>query len=343
MRRLAVLLSLALSCAGCGEEPRTREFSFFAFGTLVELTVAESDEATAQRARELAVERLERWHRDWHAWEPGPLESLNAALADEREAPAPADIRELIRRARALSAASGGRFNPAIGRLVGTWGFHSDEAPSGPPPDDETIESLVARDPTMDDLVLERETVRSHNSAVQLDFGAFAKGTALTWLSDAIRDMGIQNFLLNAGGDMVAQGSRGDRPWRIGVRDPRGTGVLASLEPGDGEAVFTSGDYERYFIWQGRRYHHIIDPRTGRPARGVRSVTVLHEDAGLADAAATALFVAGPDDWPAVAREMGIDFVMLVDAEGAIHLTPAMRDRVRIEAEPRPPVQVQTR
>lgn len=338
----AIAALVALPLGGCTEEPRTREFSFFAFGTLVELTVAETDEATARKARELAVTRLERWHHDWHAWDAGPLKDLNRELAAGRASEIPAALSGLIPRAKELSAASGGLFDPAIGRLVGMWGFHSDQAPAGPPPDGADIRALVERDPGMEDLVVEDGSVRSTNPAVQLDFGAFAKGVAVRRLGDAIRDMGIGNFLLNAGGDLVAGGQAADRPWRIGIREPRGTGVLAAVEPGDGEAVFTSGDYERYFNWRGTRYHHILDPRSGRPARGARSVTVIHPDPALADAAATALFVAGPGEWPATARRMGVDLVMLVDDQGEIHLTPAMRERVRIQAEPRPAVHVQS-
>lgn len=339
--RLAVVI-LVLAVAGCGRGADTREYSFFAFGTLVELTVIGAERDTAEAARALAAERLETWHHQWHAWQPGPLETLNDALAAGEPAPIPETLAGLIPRAAALARASGGRFDPAIGRLIGLWGFHADELPTGPPPPDGAVRNLVRRGPSMDDLVRSGGTVRSTNPAVQLDFGAFAKGMALRRLSAELADLGIHNFLINAGGDLVAAGTHGERPWRIGIRDPRGTGVLASLEPRDGEAVFTSGDYERFYRWEGKRYHHIIDPRTGRPARGVRSVTVIHGDAALADAAATALFVAGPASWPGVADAMGIQFVLLVDDQGTVHMTPAMRDRVRLEREPRPAVRIQT-
>jgi thiamine biosynthesis lipoprotein len=96
--------------------------------------------------------------------------------------------------------------------------------------------------------------------------------------------------------------------------------------------VFTSGNYERYFTWQGKRFHHIIDPRTGYPAEGTRSVTVIDSDATRADAAATALFIAGPDGWFKIARQMGIEQVLLFDDQDRIHMTPAMAARVELEA-----------
>lgn len=339
--RLAAV-ALLLTGAGCAKEPDTRHFTFYAFGTLVELTVAGTDEVTADRARALSARRLDEWHGQWHAWNPGPLQEMNDALAAGRRTPIPDSLSGLIPRAKTLSRASEGLFEPAVGRLIALWGFHADNAPAGPPPPDGEVRALAALRPSMDDLViLDDGTVRSTNPALQLDFGSFAKGIALSRLSNAIRGLGIRNFLLNAGGDLVVAGQRGDRAWRVGVRQPRGPGVLASIEPRDGEAVFTSGDYERYFDWEGRRYHHIIDPRTGFPARGVRSVTVIHEDAALADAAATAVFVAGPDTGPNVARRMGVDQVMLVDAGGTVHLTPAMEKRIDLEPEPGPDVRIQ--
>lgn len=341
MKRLASI-ALLLAAAGCDEPPDAREYTFYAFGTLVELTVSGTDEAAAHEARALAAARLETRHRQWHAWEPGPLTELNRSLGEVGRADIPESLAGLITRSQALSRASGGLFNPAIAKLISAWGFHADEAPSGPPPPAATIRDLASRRPTMADLVLEDGWVRSNNDAVQLDFGAFAKGMALQQISAELTGIGIRNFLLNAGGDLIAAGRHGERPWRVGIRQPRGSGVLASVEPRDGEAVFTSGDYERFFLWEGTRYHHIIDPRTGFPARGVRSVTVIHPDAGLADAAATALFVAGPGDWPGVAEDLGVNLVMLVDDEGTVHLTPAMRERLELVAEPRPDVRIQS-
>jgi thiamine biosynthesis lipoprotein len=155
--------------------------------------------------------------------------------------------------------------------------------------------------------------------------------------------MGVDDAIVNAGGDLRAIGTHGDRPWRIGIRHPRADGVIASVELGRDESVFTSGDYERYFLFRGKRYHHILDPRTGYPARGTASVTVISRDPGAADAAATALVVAGPDEWQAIAWSMGIRNVMLIDHQGRAHVTPSMAKRIRFEVEPPPEVIVSPR
>lgn len=340
-RALAATLALA-ALAACQRGAEVREFTFHAFGTLVELQVVGADAGLAERARAHAAARLDRWHADWHAWQPGPLTRLNRDLAEQGRAALPDELAGVLPRARELSQASGGLADPGIGALVALWGFHADEPPAGPPPDEHRIRALLQSAPGIGDLEIDNGRARSANPALQLDLGAFAKGIALARLDAELVQLGLDDFLLNAGGDLVAAGQRGERPWRVGIRRPRDGGVLASVEPRDGEAVFTSGDYERYFLWDGARFHHIIDPRTGFPARGVHSVTVIHPDAGLADAAATALFVAGPEDWPDTAGRMGVTLVMLVDDKGTVHLTPAMRERLKLEAEPQPDVRIQT-
>jgi FAD:protein FMN transferase len=337
--RAAPLVLLALLLLwGCGtrEEPVYRE-QLLVFGTLVDITIYGAETAHAQRAAAAIAADLEQLHASWHAWEPGALARTNQLLATTGRFAANPSVLPLITRAQQLSTASGGLFNPAIGNLVRAWGFHADLPAASEPPSAAEIERLLAERPRMEDIVIEGLMLRGTNPALRLDFGAFAKGVAVDLAIERLRDdFDIPNAIVNAGGDLRAIGRRGERAWRIGIRDPRGPGILASVEVDGDESVFTSGDYERYFEHEGMRYHHILDPRTGYPATGVSSVTVIHENAGDADAAATALFVAGPQDWHAVARAMGIRYVMVVDAEGSVHMNPAMAERVRFETPERP-------
>ncbi|MBK1692365.1 FAD:protein FMN transferase [Ectothiorhodospira mobilis] len=327
-----LLLAALLLLAGC-DRPEIHRERFFAFGTLVELNVYTRDAALARAGADAVRADLTRMHRNWHAWEPGPLQEVNQALArGEAIRPDPAVLAPILE-ARALSQRTEGLFNPAMGRLFALWGFQSDQA-AGPPPPPEAVAALLARDPDMADLQLEDGRLSTQNPAVQLDLGAFAKGYGVHRAVDHLQALGIENAILNAGGDLRAIGRPGDRPWRIGIRDPDGQGVLAGIEIRGDEAVFTSGDYERYFTHKETRYHHILDPRTGYPARGSRSVTVIHEDAGLADAASTALFIAGPGHWPRIAARLGVDKVLLLDAKGVAHMTPAMAERVAFREAP---------
>ncbi len=338
-RRLAALAVAALvtlaACDGGADDRVEHRETLYVFGTLVEFVIRDVPEARA-RAAVAAVERDFRlMHRDWHAWKPGELARLNTAIARGETFEASPHLLPLVRRSQELAARSDDLFNPAIGRLIALWGFHADEPPRGPPPSAEEVAQLAAARPRMSDLVIDGAAVRSRNPAVQLDFGAVAKGAALDRAVARLRAMGIDNAVVNAGGDLNTMGDAGERPWRVGIRHPRHWGVIASLEVAGGEAVYTSGNYERYREHEGVRYAHIIDPRDGMPVHHIVSATVVAEEGTLADAAATALTVAGPDDWHRVARRMGVRYALLVDEDGVVYANPAMAERLSFaEGEP---------
>jgi thiamine biosynthesis lipoprotein len=153
--------------------------------------------------------------------------------------------------------------------------------------------------------------------------------------------MGVTDAVVNAGGEVHAYGRHGDRPWRIGIRDPRGPGVIAYVDIVGEESVVTSGDYEHYFEYQGRRYCHIIDPRTGYPAEGVRSVTVIHPSAGVGEAACKAFFLAKPKEWALLRQHMSVEQVMMIDDEGVVHLTPALAKRLHFVLQPPPKIVIE--
>ncbi|MGD8312162.1 MAG: FAD:protein FMN transferase, partial [Gammaproteobacteria bacterium] len=304
--------------------------SLFIFGTLVDITIHDAPAQQAAAAVAAVDDDFQHMHREWHAWKPGgELVELNRHLAAGESTTVSDFLLPLLLQARTLSIQSDGLFNPAIGRLIALWGFHSDEPPPGPPPNAEAIEVLVAANPEMQALDIAGNRVSSDNPLVQLDLGGFAKGYALNQAIVRLRSHGIDNAIVNAGGDLCVSGRHGDRPWQVGIRHPQGKGVIAALAVADGECVLTSGNYERYREYEAVRYAHIIDPRTGWPVRHVASATVIHTDGAVADAAATALTVAGPDDWQRIARRMELEYVMLVDENGTVYLSPAMAARVR--------------
>jgi len=333
----SLLVALLTGCRGAEPIYTTR---FPAFGTLVDLSIVGVDRTRAERASELLEQDFAYMHQAWHAWEPGPLGRVNRLVAEEDAFAAPPSVLPLIRKSQVLAEQTGNRFNPAIGHLVDLWGFHTDSPKCRPPPERARIERLVAAAPRMSDVQVNGLLMRSDNPAVKLDFGAIGKGYGIDLAMEHLRELGIANAILNAGGDARAVGDRGGQPWRVAIRRPGG-GVLGVITVSGDESLFTSGDYDRNFIYEGRTYHHIIDPRTGYPAEGARSVTVAHTDATTADAAATALFVAGPEGWYRLARRMGIRYVLLVDSEGTLHMNPAMAERfdgvheaVKIELSP---------
>lgn len=329
-----LLLCVVLCLQACADKPTEHRQTLYVFGTLVEITAYTENTTAFEEALNKLDLAFQAMHQDWHAWKgDGELIRLNRALARAESFPVSRDLGALLERGKSYSKQSDGLFNPGLGRLIGLWGFHQDELPQGPPPAAAAIRDLVAAAPRMSDLQIEASVVSSDNRRLAIDLGAYAKGHALNLAITQLKAAGLNDAIVNAGGDLCAAGMHGERPWRIGIRHPQGTGVIASLELSGDECALTSGNYERYRQHEGIRYSHILDPRSGYPVEHIASATVINRDGGLADAAATALSVAGPDAWQRIAGQMGVEQVMLVDESGRVYLTPAMQARVRFESE----------
>jgi len=326
-----VLMLALLFMAACSESTSEYRQTLFIFGTVVDLKLRSVGTEQAEEAVLIVDKAFQRMHKDWHAWKPGELRALNQSFASGQARPVTPFLLPLIAQSQELFEQSEGLFNPAIGKLIALWGFHSDELPSGPPPTSDSIAELVRQAPGMSDLEILNNQVRSHNPAVDLDFGGFAKGYALDIAIDLLHEQGVENAIVNAGGDLCVSGGHSGRPWRVGVRHPQGGGIIASVEALDGECVLTSGNYERYREHDGVRYPHIIDPRDGLPVRHIASATVIDGDGGRADAAATALTVAGAGDWFRIAKRMQLKYVMLVDEAGVVYMSPAMARRMEFQ------------
>jgi len=332
---LVTLIALAGWLGGCAKDLPSQHFRLLTFGTYIDLELIGVDRQTAEAARDQLQKDFDLMHQTWHAWEPGPVGRVNRFINEGKTMAAPPSVIPLIKTSQVLAEKSDYLFDPAIGQLIKLWGFHTSDLRPHEPPDKETIDFWVEQNPSIRDIQIEGFHLSSSNSAVKLDFGAIGKGYGVDQAISRLQEMGIKSAIVNAGGDLRAIGSRAGNPWRIAVTNPDGGGVFALIPVTGNEAVFTSGDYQRNFAWEGKWYHHILDPRTGYPAEGTASVTVMHPDATTADAAATALFIAGPDDWHRIAKQMGIKYVLLIDSEGAVHMNPAMQKRVELQKPPK--------
>ena len=336
MRLIGVVALLLLTLAGCARQPLYTQESYV-FGTRVEVSIYGEPEAKARRVTAQVLRDFDEMHHSLHAWEPGTLERMNGifALSPSQAAIAPGMI-AIIRDATRYSEQSQGLFNPAIGNLIRLWGFQSDTFVAKLP-DPAKIAELVRANPQMRDIVIDGILFHSTNPAVRLDLGGYAKGYALDVAASYLRSQGVKNALINIGGNILALGQHGDRAWRVGIQNPRGPGPIATLELHDGEAIGTSGDYQRYFKVGGKRYCHIIDPRTGWPAQGVQAVTVLippSAHAGtLSDVASKPIFISGSAGWRAAAQRMGVADVMFIDGQGHVELTDGMKQRLHFEPQ----------
>jgi len=327
------LLAVFAGLAGCDTQDPVSRGRISAFDTTMEVTLIGVDRGHAIEITRILEADLQLMDAAWHAWEPGPVSHMNTRF-NEGAAPfaAPPSVLPLLRLSKTLSEQSDDLFNPAIGHLARAWGFQGREPGCLKPPPEEIIDLIVAARPSMRDITIDGLRVSAKKQTVKLDFSGIQRGFAIDQAIARLQEFGVHNASINAAGDLRAIGSRDGHPWSVTIRGPADGGVFATLQISGNEAAFTAGPYKRSFTWEGDVYHDIIDPRTGYPAVGTAAVTVLHPNASTADAAATALFIAGPKDWHQVARKMGIRYVMLTDSEGQIHMNPAMRARVKLQS-----------
>jgi thiamine biosynthesis lipoprotein len=337
--RAALLLAGLAAAAACqppappaepASAPAVSRIDFTAFGSPVSLQLAGADPERASPALADIQAFLAVAGRDWYAYGDGELARVNAALAAGEPAPVSPELAAVIARALDLAARSGGRFDPAVGDLVTLWGFDRAErlAATLAPPSPAMVAAARGGAGTAADVTLADGVVRARRP-LRLDLGGIAKGTALARIGTRLTAAGIANALVDLGGSsLLALGNRGDRPWRAGLRHPRRDAVFATLALAPGESLATSGDYERAFTAGGRRYGHVLDPRTGAPATGAVAATVVSADPELADAAATALLVGGPAAFDALVTGLGVPVALLVTADGRLVTTPAMAARL---------------
>ncbi|MBS1144186.1 MAG: FAD:protein transferase [Proteobacteria bacterium] len=326
----------ALLLAACGRTP-LQEQQAYVFGTRVEVLVVSEEPEQGRKAIAAVLREFDRLHGAYHAWQPSELTTLNLAIFSGRPLKVSLELAEFAQEAQALAKQGDNLFDPGIGQLIKLWGFQADEFKAElPPPAD--IKTWLAGKPSIADIVIDGQTISSRNPKVALDFGGYLKGVALDRAAAILRQQGINNALINIGGNVMALGSKQGKPWRVGIQHPRQPGPLATVALADGEAIGTSGDYQRFFEVGGQRYAHLLDPRTGYPADHTQAVTVLipaGPRAGtLSDASSKPIFIAGPDGWRDMARKMDVGLVLRVDRDNRIFLTEALRQRLEFIGQP---------
>lgn len=324
-----IFFLLFLTLFACTKAPLQQQESFV-FGTRVELLIAGLDEAQARPAAAAVLREFDRLHRTYHAWQPSELSELNTAIAAGKTQTVSPEMAALIVEAQRIAAAGDALFDPGIGGLIKLWGFQSDEF-KAVLPDPAALAAWRAAQPGIADLRVDGLQVSSRNRAVALDFGGYLKGYALDRAAAILRAHGVHNALINIGGNVMALGTKNGERWRVGIQHPRQPGPLATVELDDGEAIGTSGDYQRYFELDGQRYCHVLDPRSGAPVMQTQALTVLvtaRPAAGtLSDAASKPLFIAGAA-WPALAAKLAVTQVLRVDAAGHIQISAALQRRL---------------
>jgi thiamine biosynthesis lipoprotein len=312
------------------------ERSRVTMGSPLQLTAWTSSEAAAIAAFDQVFaefERLDGLLSVWH--EASDITRLNRAAGDH-PIPVSRETVEVLMAAREAGDMTAGKFDITFGALSDLWRFDHDQDNVVPARSD-----VLARLPLIDYRAVTVDpaagTAFIRTKGMRVHLGGIGKGYAVDRAASILRSRALIDFMIQAGGDLYVAGTRGDRPWRVAIRDPRGPAdrVFATLDLSDG-TFSTSGDYERYFVKDGVRYHHILDPDTGESARGCRSVTLLTARAVAADALAKGVFILGPDEGMRLIERLdGVEGV-IVTAANDVRVSSGLKGRLQIVAMPTP-------
>jgi FAD:protein FMN transferase len=304
-------------------------------GTEIRLTAWGSDDPRAEVAFAAVFGEFDRLDAMMSVWTDGSdIQRLNAAAGDH-PVPVSTETREVLGVARQVSESTDGRFDVTFAALSGLWKFDAQDKDDRIPDRREIAQRLPLINYREVEVDEHAGTAFLKRKGMRVNLGGIGKGYAVDRSADILRRSGLRDFMIQAGGDMYVAGNRGDRPWRLGIRDPRGPAdrSFAMLDLTDG-TFSTSGDYERFFMKDGRRYHHILDLSVGEPARGCRSVTLVTERAVIADALAKGVFILGPDAGMAlIERTPGVQGV-IVSAKNEVLISSGLRRRLTLLAPP---------
>ncbi len=308
--------------------------SGLAMGSSLTLMAWTADDDPANRAFDAVFTEFNRLDALMSVWKPGSdVLRLNEA-AGQHPVPVSRETLEALTTARQISEWTAGKFDVTFGALSDVWKFDQDQDDSVPP-----ASAIAARvglinyrrlrlDEQAGTAFLERKGMRTH-------LGGIGKGLAVDHAVALLRQAGLKDFSIQAGGDLYVAGKHGDRAWRLGIADPRAPegAVFARVELED-STFSTSGDYERFFIKDGVRYHHILDPATGQPSRLSRSVTILSKRAILADGLSTGVFLLGPEKGMALIEQLPDVEGVIVGADNEVHVSSGLQGKLEIVHPP---------
>lgn len=260
-------------------------------GTRVEVQLWADDAVQAERLLRDAMAEFDRIEALMSTYIPASeMSRINASAAAEPQKIS-AELFALLERSLSVSDMTDGAFDISYDSVGYLYDFRA-----GKRPDTQAIaEQLDRVDYRLVELDNKAQTVYFKVPGVRINLGGIAKGYAVGQVIELLKEQGVEHALATAGGDTSLLGDRRGKPWIVGIRDPRKDEAVFTRLALENESISTSGDYERYFIEDGERYHHILQPSTGKPVRGVRSVTIIGPDATLTDALSTSVFIMGPE------------------------------------------------
>jgi len=322
---MAFGLILCLAVSPSASFGKTFKKNTVLMGTDIELIASDADEAKVNAAFDAAIAEMARIENEMSEWKEESPVSLINRMAGREAVAVPDELLHVIVAGQTISELSGGAFDLSWAAMRGVWKFSKGFEKVPAPEEIKKTQPLINyREIQLDQ---PRKTVFLKKPGMAIGLGGSAKGDAVDKAMHARGNAGVKNAVIKAGRDMRIQGPEDGQPWPIGIRHPRdknkllGTLALANI------SLSTSGDYERFFIKDGILYHHIIDPKTGYPARGCQSVSILAPDTMTSDALSTAVFVLGPEKGMKLIQSLpGIEGI-IVDAQGQVHYSPGIEKR----------------
>ncbi|MDH3283123.1 MAG: FAD:protein FMN transferase [Acidobacteriota bacterium] len=301
---------------GCGA-PSSLELTRPAMGTAFRITVVTEDAERATEAMEAAFVEIDRLEDLLSEWREGSEISRVNREAAGRPVPVGPELLEVVERSLAIARLTGGAFDVTVAACGSLWSFTRQRVPG----DEELRGCLLRVGWEKVGLDSEARTLFFADEGMRIGISGIGKGFGVDAAARVLESHGIAHYIVDGGGDVRLRGRNNDRPWRVGVAHPRERGRLfAELELSEG-AIVTSGDYVQFFEREGERHHHILDPRTGRPAPRSSAVTVIAGNATDADALATGLFVLGPEEGLALAESLPGVEALIFDAGATPHAT----------------------
>jgi thiamine biosynthesis lipoprotein len=295
-------------------------------GTLVSITVVASDNEAGHKAVQAGFDEIKRLDRSLSTWvSTSELSQVNAE-AGRRPVKVSAETLEIVARSIEMARLTEGGFNIAIGPAVELWSVTERQHI----PSDEELERLVALvDWTSIQLDRDEQTIFLPREGMRIDVGGIGKGYAADRAVDEMKRAGAQGGVVALSGDIKAFGQLPDAGgFPVGIKHPRREGELIAVIDLKDEAISTAGDYERFFERDGVRYHHILDPKTLRPARSCQSVTVIGKEGTLVDGLDTGIFVLGPQRGMTLVERLPDVEAIIVDEQGRILVSSGLRSRL---------------
>jgi thiamine biosynthesis lipoprotein len=305
--------------------PNLYKFQQVSMGTAIEITLIGNNEEAANKAALRAFQEMKRVEQLMSPWiESSNVFQINRSAGKEWVRISHETL-AVIKKAQDISEISDGSFDITVGPLAELWRKAREK--KIPPSAEEVRERLGLVN--FKNIEIDREgKVFLKKKGMAIDLGGIAKGYAVDKAFELLESLGYKNVIVNAGGDLRIGGLKNNQPWSIAIQHPRESKkFLARISVSD-MAVATSGDYERFFIYEGTRYHHIFNPKDGFPADDCQSVTVLCKEEMMADALATAVFVLGSERGYALCQKLQGVGCLIVDKEGKITFTPGLQGRI---------------